>query len=137
MDEKVVLKVLGDDDYKVYEEYFCQRDVSSSSDDSSDEQSDAGVGNNLACADLSEVSLLSGIPTLEDVGENININDIIIEIERDVEEEVVNENDAGQPLIVPDAYDNLPPDFDADIDVNITEAFLQNGCGCQKHCCRQ
>ncbi|KAG8277522.1 Protein memo1 [Homalodisca vitripennis] len=63
--------IVSDDDYKVYEEYFCQRDVSSSSDDSSDEQSDAGVGNNLASADLSEVSLLSGIPTLEDVVEEL------------------------------------------------------------------
>lgn len=148
MDEKVVLKVLNefgvdnitDDDYKVYEEYFCRRNESLSSDDSSDEQSDTDASVNLASAsvDLFEVSLLSGIPTLEDVGEDIvNIDDVIIEIERDVEADVVDENDAGQPLVVPDDYNNMPPVFDTDIDFNTTEAFLENGCGCQKNCCRQ
>lgn len=76
MDENRVLKLLNEfgvdsvdeDDYKVYEDYFCRRDLPSSSEESSEEDQPSTQVTANASADI---SLLSNVPVLDEfVGSN-------------------------------------------------------------------
>lgn len=68
MEEKIVLSIVNnfgandidEEDYKVYEEYFTNRDLSHSDDESSVEGDNTASQNNS----LEDVSLLSNVPVV-------------------------------------------------------------------------
>lgn len=145
MDEDRILKVLNsdfgvtnisDEDYQVYEDYFTDRRLRDESSDEETESQEEGDPINL-----SELSILQDIPRLDDENlgayDNIKIDDAITAIEQNETEAVVDENDAGEALVIDHEFNDVNGPFDDQTDRNEVLRFLENGCGCKEKCCNQ
>lgn len=133
---------ISGEDYEAYEDYFTNRDTDNDSSEASDIDEAHDTVDNL---NLSDISVLRDVPLIEEtqtgnVFDNINIiDDVIIQIEQEGENiEVVDEDDAGGPIVIIDNDEQNVIDADPnDPDKHIVTQFLQNGCGCNTVCCRQ